>query len=139
LLFGKALCTLICGVLEVDDDADSTRVEPPSIHWGTDNTDISSLPYKGFVLACNTTSGSSILAVRMPTFPGPCEVKGEIPLIYEISLTPILYINSLRACVCDTTVLRFNPPAEPARTVGAGGPDSRIRKPGSERTRERFD
>jgi hypothetical protein len=66
-------------------------------------------------------------------------VKGEIPLIYEISLTPILYINSLRACVCDTTVPRFNPPAEPARTVGAGGPDSRIRKPGSERTRERFD
>ncbi len=33
---------------------------------------------------------------------------------------PILYINSLSPCVClsDTTVLRFNPPAESARTVG---------------------
>ncbi len=32
----------------------------------------------------------------------------------------ILYINSRSACVCpsDPTVPRFNPPAEPARTVG---------------------
>ncbi len=33
---------------------------------------------------------------------------------------PILYINSLHLCVrlSDATVLRFNSPAEPARTVG---------------------
>ncbi len=50
-------------------------------------------------------------------------------LIHELCFKPIsfylqgwiiLYINSLSPCVClsDTTVLRFNPPAEPARTVG---------------------
>jgi len=61
----------------------------------------------------------------------------------------ILYINSRSASVRDTTVPRFNPPAEPARTVGFGkrdsartvgfeerdsktrfGPDSQIRKTG---------
>jgi hypothetical protein len=46
-----------------------------------------------------------------------------------IGPTPtILYINSLRACVrasvSDTTVPRFNPPAEPALTVGFGKRDS---------------
>jgi hypothetical protein len=38
----------------------------------------------------------------------------------------VLYINSLRASVRppDATVPRFNPPAEPARTVGFEKPDS---------------
>jgi hypothetical protein len=52
------------------------------------------------------------------------------------TLSCILYINSRSPSVRDTTVPRFNPPAEPARTVGSG-PDSRIRKLGSESARER--
>ncbi len=69
------LCTLIGGILKVDDDAQLAL--NPSIRVGRDSIYISPLTYKGFVLACNNTSGSSIWAVRMPTFPGPCEVKGE--------------------------------------------------------------
>jgi len=66
----------------------------------------------------------------------------------------ILYINSRSASVRDATVPRFNPPAEPARTVRFGKRDSARtvgfgnqaasareipEEPGSERTRERFD
>ncbi len=39
-------------------------------------------------------------------------------IIKHISSSTILYINSLSLSVRDTTVPRFNPPAEPARTVG---------------------
>jgi hypothetical protein len=42
-------------------------------------------------------------------------------------------MNSRSLCVRDTTVPRFNPPAEPARTVGFGKRDS---KNGRERERE---
>jgi len=47
-------------------------------------------------------------------------------------------INSRSASVRDTTVPRFNPPAEPARTVGFGNQAASAREipkePGSERT-----
>jgi hypothetical protein len=56
----------------------------------------------------------------------------------------ILYIKALSACVRlsvrDATVPRFNPPAEPARTVGFGNQAASAREipeePGSERTRD---
>jgi hypothetical protein len=50
---------------------------------------MSPLRSKGFVLACSNTSDSSIWAVRMPTFPGPCELKSESSSYMRIGLTPI--------------------------------------------------
>jgi hypothetical protein len=43
---------------------------------------------------------------------------GELTVAFGHGHPLVLYINSLRACVCDTTVPHFNPPTEPARTVG---------------------